>query len=123
MLISILVEFLEKQLKYLKDNLKKCLDSRSMLIKSRAPASSLSKCNYFEVMQFLYDKTANKPTECNLRLPNDTSHVSEKENNATTVAEISGENRPGKRKNRNPESTQKVTDTDQKNFTQSKACS
>ena len=75
-------------------------------------ASSLSKCNYFEVMQFLHDKTANKPTESNLCLSNDTSHVSEKQSNATTVAEISGERRPGKRKNRNPETTEKVIDTE-----------
>ena len=63
-----------------------------------------------KVMRFLYDKTANKPTESNLCLSNDTSHVSEKQNNATTVAEISGESRPGKRKNRNPETPEKVTD-------------
>ena len=66
MLISILVEFLQRQLKYLKDNLKKCLDSRSKLTESDAPASSLPICNYFEVMRFFHDKTANKPTERNL---------------------------------------------------------
>ena len=49
-------------------------------------------------MRFLHDKTTNKPTESNQCLPNDTSHVSEKQNHATTVTEISGENRPGKRK-------------------------
>ena len=110
MLISILVEFLQKQLKYLKDNLKKCLDRRSKLAKSGAPASSLPKCNYFEVMRFLHGKTANKPAESNLCLPNDTPHASQKQNYATTITEMSGENRPGKRKNRNPETTQKVTD-------------
>ena len=68
MLISILVGFLQKQLKYLKYNLKKCLGRRSKLTKSGAPASALPKCNYFEVMQFLHDKTANKPTESNLCL-------------------------------------------------------
>ena len=85
MLISILVEFLQKQSKYLKDNLKKCLDTRSKLTKSGAPASSLPKCNYFEVMRFLHDKTANKPTESNLCLSNDTSHVSEKQSNVITI--------------------------------------
>ena len=98
MLISILVEFLQKQLKYLKDNLKKCLDRRSKLAKSGAPASSLPKCNYFEVMRFLHGKTANKPAESNLCLPNDTPHASQKQNYATTITEMSGENRPGKRK-------------------------
>ena len=112
MLISILLEFLQKQLKYLKDNLKKCLDRRSKLMKSGAPASSLPKCNYFEVVRFLHDKTANKPTESNLCLPNDTSHISEKQNNAITITELSAENRSGKRKNRNPETTQKVTDAE-----------
>ena len=112
MLIFILVEFLQKQLKYLNGNLKKCLDRRSKLIKSGAPASSLPKCNYFEVMRFLHDKTANKPTESNLCLPNDTSHISEKQNNAITITELSAENRSGKRKNRNPETTQKVTDAE-----------
>ena len=97
MLISILVEFLQKQLKYLKDHLKKCLDRRSKLSKSGAPALSLPKCNYFEVMRFLHDKTANKPTESNLCLPNDTPHISETQNYATTITEISGENCPGKR--------------------------
>ena len=97
MLIS-LSGILAKTLKYLKDNLKKCLDRRSKLTKSGAPASSLSKCNYLEVMRFSHDKTANKPTESNPCLPNDTLHVSEKQNYATTIREISGENRPGKRK-------------------------
>ena len=92
------MEFLQKQLKYLKDDLKKCLDRRLKLTKSGAPASSLPKCSYFEVIRFLHDKTANKPTENNLRLPNDTSHVPEKQNNATTITEISGGNCPGKRK-------------------------
>ena len=112
MLISIFVEFLQKQLKYLKDNLKKCLDRRSKLAKSGAPASSLPKCNYFEVMRFLHGKTANKPAESNLCLPNDTPHASQKQNYATTITEMSGENRPGKRKNRNSETTQKVTDAE-----------
>ena len=63
-------------------------------------------------MRFLYDKAANEPTESNLCLPNDTPHVSEKQNYATTVTEMSGENIPGKRKNRNPETTQKVIDAE-----------
>ena len=63
-------------------------------------------------MRFLHEKTANKPTESNLCLPTDTPHVSEKQNYATTITEMSGENRPVKRKNRNPETTQKVTDAE-----------
>ena len=98
MLISILLDILQKQLKYLNDSSKKCLDRRSKLTKSVAPASSLPKSNYFEVMQPLHDKAANKPTESNLCLPNYTPYVSEKQNYATAITEISRENRPGKRK-------------------------
>ena len=112
MLISILVEFLQKQFKYLKDNIKKCLDRRSKLTKSGAPASSLPKFSYFEVMRFLHDKMANKPIESNLYLPIETPHVSEKQSFATTITEVSGGNCSGKRKNRNPETTQKVTDAE-----------
>ena len=64
----------------------------------RCPSIFIAECNYLEVMRFSHDKTANKPTESNLCLPNDTLHVSEKQNYATTIREISGENRPGKRK-------------------------
>ena len=63
-------------------------------------------------MRFLHGKTANKLIESNLCLPNDTSPVSEKQNYATTITEISGENHPGKRNNRNPDTTQKVTDAE-----------
>ena len=62
------VDFLQKQLKYLKDNLKKCLDRRSKMQKSGAPASSLPKCNYFHQMSFLHDKTRNRPSESNMSI-------------------------------------------------------
>ena len=110
MLISILVEFLQKQLKYLKDSLKKNLDMRSRLAKSGASALPFPKWNDFEVMQFLHEKTANKPTKSNLCLPYKTSQVSEKQNYAT--ATTVGENRPRKRKNRNLETSQKITDAE-----------
>ena len=60
----------------------------------------------------MHDKTANKPTESNPCLHNDTPHVSEKQNYAITITEMLEENRPGKRKNRNPETTQKVADAE-----------
>ena len=53
----------------MKDNLKKCLDRRSKMQKSGAPASSLPKCNYFEQMSFLHDKTMNRPSESNVSIP------------------------------------------------------
>ena len=62
------MDYLQKQLKYLKDNLKKCLDRRAKVTKSGAPASSLPKCSYFETMRFLHDRTANLPTESNVQL-------------------------------------------------------
>ena len=49
-------------------------------------------------MPFLNNKTANRPTESDLCLPNHAPHISEKQNYATTITEISGETRPGKRK-------------------------
>ena len=60
-------------------------------------------------MRFLHEKTANKPTESNLCLPNDASHISEKQKYLTPITEIPGENCPAKIKNRNPETSQKVT--------------
>ena len=68
-LLITLVDFLQKQFKYLKDNLKKCLDKRSRMQKSGAAASSLPKCNYFDQMSFLHDKTLNLPTESNVSIP------------------------------------------------------
>ena len=59
-------EFLKTQLKYLKDNLKKCLDRRSKATKSGAAASKLATCKYFDQLGFLCSKVSNKPTESNL---------------------------------------------------------
>ena len=53
----------------MKDNLKKCLDRRARMLKSGAAATSLPKCNYFEQMAFLHEKTVNRPTESNLCSP------------------------------------------------------
>ena len=53
-------------MKYLKDNLKKCLDRRGKLQNSGAAASQLPRCAYFEEMRFLHDKTSNLPTESNV---------------------------------------------------------
>lgn len=57
---------MQRNLKNLKDNLKKCLDKRQQMTKSGAPASSLPQCKYFEQMRFLHEKTANKPTDSNI---------------------------------------------------------
>jgi len=60
------VPFLQKQLKNLKDVLKKCLDKRKRLTKSGAAALTLPKCQYFDQMAFLHEKSVNKQTESNL---------------------------------------------------------
>ena len=60
------MDFLKKQLKNLKECLKKCLDRRNQKTRSGATASSLPKCKYFDQMAFLHEKSANKPTESNL---------------------------------------------------------
>ena len=52
----ILVEYLQRQFKYLKDNLKKCLDRRAnIMTKSGAAATSLPTCNYFNQMLYLVE--------------------------------------------------------------------
>ena len=56
LLFFITVEYLQKQLKNLKDNPKKCLDKRSSVTKSGAVACSLPKCKYFDEMAFLHGK-------------------------------------------------------------------
>ena len=60
------MEFLQRQLKNLKDALKKCLDKRNKLTRSGAAASSLPKCKFFDQMQFLHERTANKLTKSNI---------------------------------------------------------
>ena len=63
----ILVEYLQRQFKYLKDNLKKCLDRRAnIMTKSGAAATSLPTCNYFNQMLYLVEGVGNQPTERNL---------------------------------------------------------
>ena len=56
------MEFLQKQLKNLKENLKKYLDKRNQMTRSGAAAESLPKFKYFEQMRLLHEKSANKPT-------------------------------------------------------------
>ena len=62
------VMFLQKQLKNLRDMLKKCLDKKNRLSRSGAPARELPKCQLFDQMAFLFEMSANKPSESNLPL-------------------------------------------------------
>ena len=61
------MEFLQKQLKYLKEILKKCL-GRAKLRKSGAPSCSLPKYKFFEVMIFCMTELQKLSTESNIRL-------------------------------------------------------
>ena len=63
------VEFLKTQFKHLKDNYKKCLDRQNRASKSGSAASKVSKCKYYDQLTFLFDKTANQPTESNIAIP------------------------------------------------------
>ena len=62
----LLAEYLQRQFKYLKDNLKKCLDRRANMTMSGAAATSLPTCNYFNQMLYLIEGVGNQPTESNL---------------------------------------------------------
>ena len=62
----VLADILKKQLKNLKDTLKKCLDKRNELTKSGAAASKLPKRKFLEEIAFFREKTGNKPTQSNV---------------------------------------------------------
>ena len=49
--------------------LKKCLDKRNRMTRSGAAAVNLPKCQYFDQMAFLHEKSVNKVTETNLSQP------------------------------------------------------
>lgn len=57
----------------MKDNYKKCLDRQNKAAKSGSAASKVIKCKYFDQLSFMYDKTANKPTESNITITTSTS--------------------------------------------------
>ena len=59
-----------KQLKYLKDNLKRCLGKRTRLTRSGAAATLLPKCQFFDQMAFLHEKSINRPSVSNVLIPN-----------------------------------------------------
>ena len=60
------VDFLHKQLKNLKDTSKKYFEKQNCMTGSGAAAAMLLKCNFFEQMAYLHEKSANKPRESNL---------------------------------------------------------
>jgi len=62
------IMFLQKQLKNLREMLKKCLDKRNRLSRSGASARELPKCQLFDQMAFLCEMSGNKPSESNLPL-------------------------------------------------------
>ena len=68
MLILSTVEFLKTQFKNLRDNLKRCLDRQARATKSGAAASKIAMSKYYNELAFLCDKTANKPTQSNVKI-------------------------------------------------------
>ncbi|XP_065069816.1 uncharacterized protein LOC135694869 [Rhopilema esculentum] len=62
------VDFLKIQLKYLKDNLKRCLDKRNKETRSGASHTNLPKCKYFDQLSFMHDKVSSRQTESNVSL-------------------------------------------------------
>ena len=46
--------------------LKKCLDKRNRMTRSGVAAVNLPKCQYFDQMAFLHEKSVNKVTETKL---------------------------------------------------------
>ena len=79
------MQLLQKTLKNLKDSLKNCLDKGKMLTKSGAPASTPPTCKYFDIMRFLHDRSANKPTESTVMEINSDTPLTA----ATSVSETS----------------------------------
>ena len=95
-------------MKYLKDNLKKCLDRRSKATRSGAAASKLATCKYFDQLSFLHSKVSNKPTESNLTAvtevedtpsvqDNPSSTVTQSVSITTTSTTTSAGSAPGKK--------------------------
>ena len=66
----LLVNFLKAQWKNLRDNLKRCLAKRANMSKSVAEAHTLTKCKYFDQLQFLQEKITNKETVSNFSFSN-----------------------------------------------------
>ena len=61
---------MKAQWKNLRDNLKRCLAKRANMSKSGAEAHTLTKCKYFDQLQFLQEKITNKETVSNLSFSN-----------------------------------------------------
>jgi len=53
----------------------KRLGKRRRLTRSDAAGSTLPKCQFFDQMAFLHEKSSNKPTECNVQSPEDSLDV------------------------------------------------
>ena len=62
------VDFLKKEWKNMRENMKRCIVRRAEMTRSGAPSSSLPKCKYFSQLQFIRDKIMNKETDSNLNL-------------------------------------------------------
>ena len=54
----------------MRDNLKRCLAKRANMSKSGAEAHTLTKCKYFDQLEFLQEKITNKETVSNFSFSN-----------------------------------------------------
>ena len=68
MYIFFLVDFPKKQLKYLKDNLKRCLDKRNKETRSGASYTNLPNGKYCDQLALLHDKISSHQAESNVTL-------------------------------------------------------
>lgn len=68
MIYFVTAAVLQRLLKNLKDNLKRCLDKRRAATRSGSAYSELPTCRYFEQLRFLHERTENQPTETNLNV-------------------------------------------------------
>ena len=63
---DLLLEYLQRQFKYLKGNVNKCLDREANMTKSEAATTSLRTYNYFNQILYLDEGVGNQPTESNV---------------------------------------------------------
>ena len=68
--------------------LKKCLDKRSKMTRSGAAACVLPKCQFFEQLQFLVEKTANRPTDSNITVLSELATNHQQQSQRTKVVEM-----------------------------------
>lgn len=75
------MDYLKGQWKTLRDKFRRCIVNRKTQSRSGSKSGKLSKCKYFENLQFLSDVISNAETESNVTIPNNQA----KSNNQTVA--------------------------------------